>query len=68
MEREPVSTPALHAIGMRRRLLGIPLVTLAAQAGITPGLLQAVEDGQVSADNLHLAARKTLAKVLDITL
>lgn len=68
MANEQIPTPPMPAIGMRRRLLGIPLATLAAQAGITPGLLAAVERGEVPVANLHVAAQRTMERVLDITL
>ena len=65
--RRPVD-PAPHAIGMRRRLLGIPLTELAQAAQVTPELLAAIERGEVSPENLHLYGRQTLSKLLDLDL
>ncbi|GAA5503464.1 hypothetical protein Dxin01_03222 [Deinococcus xinjiangensis] len=56
------------ALGMRRRLLGISRASLAKQADITPELLAALESGEVESSHLHLYAKKTLERVLDITL
>ncbi|ACO46988.1 hypothetical protein DEDE109153_14635 [Deinococcus deserti] len=58
----------VSVVGLRRRLLGIGLDTLAREAAITPHLLAAVERGEVDPRGLHLLARRTLSRVLDLDL
>lgn len=52
----------------RRRLLGIEQETLAAEAGLSVELLQALERGDFDPRSLHQKARAVLERRLDITL
>ncbi|WP_019009085.1 helix-turn-helix domain-containing protein [Deinococcus aquatilis] len=61
----PTTPP--HAIGVRRRLLGIPLTTMAQEAGLSPDLLAAVERGEYDPRSLHLQAQHVLGRVLDLS-
>lgn len=58
----------VSVVGARRRLLGIGRATLAREAGLTPQLLEMVERGEVDPRGLHLLARLTLSRVLDLDL
>ncbi|WP_420595107.1 helix-turn-helix domain-containing protein [Deinococcus sp.] len=53
----------LHA---RRRLLGLTLGTLAAESGLSPALLSALERGEYDPRSLHLAAVQALTRILDL--
>lgn len=61
----PTAPP--HAIGVRRRLLGISLNTMAQEAGLSPELLAAVERGEYDPRSLHLQAQRVLGRVLDLS-
>ncbi|MBX8467009.1 helix-turn-helix domain-containing protein [Deinococcus sp. RIT780] len=52
----------------RRRLLGISLVALAREVGVSPEVLRLLEAGEYDPRSLHVAARRVLARRLDITL
>ncbi|PNY81997.1 helix-turn-helix domain-containing protein [Deinococcus koreensis] len=66
MESAPF--PAAAVVRARRQLLGIGLETLAAEAGLSVELLQALERGDFDPRSLHQKARSVLEKRLDITL
>lgn len=65
---DSVTFPGAVAVGARRRLLGISLVGLAREAGLAPEVLRRLEAGEYDPRSLHVAARRVLARRLDITL
>lgn len=70
MESPDHAPPFPHALALRsrRRLLGIPLRTMAQEAGLDPGLLEAVERGEYDPRSLHALARRVLSRTLDLDL
>ncbi|MEF2276947.1 XRE family transcriptional regulator [Deinococcus sp. YIM 134068] len=68
MESPDHAPPFPHALALRsrRRLLGIPLRTLAQEAALAPELLEAVERGEYDPRSLHALARQVLARTLDV--
>ncbi|UBV42302.1 helix-turn-helix transcriptional regulator [Deinococcus taeanensis] len=65
---ETVAFPEAVVVGVRRRLLGISLQALAAEAHLSPDVLRHVEAGTFDPRSLHALARRVLARRLDITL
>lgn len=65
---DSVTFPGAVTVGARRRLLGISLVALAREAGVAPEVLRRLEAGEYDPRSLHVAARRVLARRLDITL
>lgn len=65
---DSVTFPGAVAVGARRRLLGISLVGLAREVGVSPEVLRLLEAGEYDPRSLHVAARRVLARRLDITL
>ena len=65
---DTVTFPAGVRLGVRRRLLGIPLAQLARDARVQPELLRHLEAGQFDPRSLHRLARQVLAHALDTTL
>ncbi|GAA5441161.1 helix-turn-helix domain-containing protein [Deinococcus caeni] len=65
---DSVTFPGAVTVGARRRLLGISLVALAREAGLAPEVLRRLEAGEYDPRSLHVAARRVLARRLDITL
>lgn len=65
---DTVSFPGGVKLGLRRRLLGIPLAELARDARVQPELLRRLEAGEFDPRSLHRLARQVLSRTLDTTL
>ena len=62
---DTVSFPGGVKLGLRRRLLGIPLAELARDARVQPELLRRLEAGEFDPRSLHRLARQVLSRTLD---
>ncbi len=56
-----------RTVSARRRLLGLSLSALAAEAGLSPELLRALERGEYDPRSLHLKAARALSRALDLS-
>jgi len=64
---DTVSFPGGVKLGMRRRLLGIPLAELARDARVQPELLRRLEAGEFDPRSLHRLARQGVSRPPDTT-